>query len=864
MGQPRASRRKVVAVSSDEEDEPTPVAPAAVSSEDEEPVKPQKRSTGKLKSIKKSTVAQQFTPTTSTQGGSSQVQKSPAKPKASKVKSKTAVKDPAKTTGKPIYSFFNAATQRQRLSEPSASPEKPVPKEEPEAIHDGSDDDGTSVALSNGSSVALAMRKRKVQHGQSFEDDATLPPPATQKFRKTSDGGRTPSFTVTNEDKRPWTEQFAPSDLLELAVHKRKVTDVRQWLNDAVNGRRRKVLVMKGAAGTGKTATVRLLAKDMSFEVSEWRNPAGADLTSEGSLSTTEQFGDFVRVAGKSTGLTLFIGDETNALVVEPTHDDSGIPECKKQMLLIEEFPNTFSRSSATLQAFRSTILQYVSSPPVSHEIATPIVLVISETLLSTNTAAADSFTAHRLLGPELVNHPYVNMIEFNSIAPTILTKALETIVVKEARKSGRRKTPGPQVIKHLAETGDIRSAISSLEFLCLRGDDGDSWSSKVAFTKPKKAKAEPAMTKAEEEALKLISNRESTLGIFHAVGRVVYNKRVDPVAMESLAQPPPWLPQHRRTKVPEAKVDMLIDELGTDTPTFLAALHENYALSCSCSGVEDTLDSLGGSIDNISDADLLSVDRFSFGTRAFSGSATDGLRQDEMAFQVAVRGVLYSLPSPVHRNPPAGSSKADAHRMFYPTSLKLWKAREEVESMLGLLTARLQSNSFDDVSRSRVNGPADTGGVERWKRNNNVRGMPEGLEQHDGEQSRIHLSAITKKEALLERLPYMAQIRSARQAPTSSDTALGQILSVTRVNDQASRNPSDEDAAEEEPDISGAPEQWTTDKPDPELQADMKKASAARSKGKRKAATEGGGLSISVESCVEKLVLEDDDIVDD
>lgn len=860
MGQPRASRRRVV-VSSDVEDE-APQAATVASSDDEEPRKPQGRATGKLKSLKKPTkTQQQRTPTTSTQSGSSQ--RSPAKPKASKAKSKTAVKDAPKANGKSIYSFFNAATQRQRLSQPSASPEKPAFKEEPEAIHDGSDDEGASVDLSKGSSVARAMRKRKAQQSRDLEEDASLPPPATQKFRKTSDGGRTPSFAVTNDDKRPWTEQLAPADMSELAVHKAKVADVRGWLDHALNGRRRKVLVLKGAAGTGKTTTVKLLAKEMKLEVSEWRNPAGAELTTEGSLSTTEQFGDFVRVAGKSAGLTLSSGSDTNEPPSDAIHNERETPEGKRQMLLIEEFPNTFSRSSTTLQAFRSTISQYVSSPLLSHETVTPIVMIISETLLSTNTAAADSFTAHRLLGPELVSNPYVNMIEYNSVAPTILTKALETIVVKEARKSGRRKTPGPQVIKHLAKTGDIRSAVSSLEFLCLRGDDGDCWSSKVAFTKPKKAKTEPAMTKAEQEALKLISNRESTLGIFHAVGRVVYNKRVEPAVGDPSAQPPAWLPQHRRTKLPEADVDSLIDELGTDTPTFVAALHENYALSCSCSSPEESLDSLSGSIDSISDADLLSVDRFSFGTRAFSGSATDGLRQDEMSFQVAVRGTLFSLPSPVHRDPPAGGSKASAHRMFYPTSLKLWKSREEVETMLDLLTAKLQSNSLHSKApRSGANDAASGDGVERWQRGKDFAGASEKPDrQDDGKQPSPHLSGITKQEALLERLPYMTQLLSAQRAPTANNIVLDQILSVTRI--QGSPSAADEDVAEEDPNHVEAPEQWTTDLPDPDS-LNAKTPAGIRNKHNQKLGRESGGLSFPVESQVERLVLEDDDIVDD
>ena len=143
---------------------------------------------------------------------------------------------------------------------------------------------------------------------------------------------------------------------------------------------------------------------------------------------------------------------------------------------------------------------------PSQQDVIIPVVMIISETLLTTTSASADSFTAHRLLGPEILRHPGTGVIEFNDIAPTLLAKALELIVQKEARKSGRRRTPGPQVLKRLGEIGDIRNAISSLEFLCLKGDDDADWGSKVTFTKTKKAPKDQAMTKHERESLELTS----------------------------------------------------------------------------------------------------------------------------------------------------------------------------------------------------------------------------------------------------------------------------------------------------------------------------------------------------------------------
>ncbi|KAK0834294.1 RFC checkpoint protein Rad17 [Friedmanniomyces endolithicus] len=818
MAPSRAPRRRALVVSSDEE-YPGEEKPVSGPSEDDEPVKPRKGTTGKLKAVDKTKSPQQLTTATSTPEGSSQ--KSPARRKAGKTKTKTAVKSEPLPNGKSIFSFFNATTQRQQLSQPSASPQKPT-QEEPEAIHDQTDDDGTAVSLSKGSSTALAVRKRKSQQTVSTKDDAFSVPSATQKFRKTNDGSRIAFLGVVNEDKRPWTEQFAPLDLSDLAVHKRKVADVRQWLESAVDGKRQKVLVLKGAAGTGKTTTIRLLAKELGATVSEWQNPAGADPSTEGSTTTAGHFEDFVRRVGKSSSLSFAVGDHVEAV---PDHVKEGVDRTK-QIVLVEEFPNTFSRTSATLQSFRSTLLQYVSSPAVQEARVTPIVMIISETLLSTNTAAADSFTAHRLLGPELLNHPLINTIEFNPVASTFLTKALETIVLKEARKSGRRRTPGPQVLKRLAETGDIRSAVSSLEFLCLRGDDTESWSSRIQFTKPKKKPVEPLLTKAEDDALRLVSNRESSLGIFHAVGRVVYNNRISPPSGQSPAEPPPWLPQHRRPKIPERDVDSLIDELGTETSTFIAALHENYALSCtSSSSTETTLASLSDCAENISDADLLSVDRFAFGTRAFSGSAVDGLRQDEMAFQVAVRGLLFSLPFPVHRS---SSGSLDGVREAYQP-------------------------------RGAVRGE----GVEAWSRNtgNFVLSAADQITSDDDDAPR---STVTQAEMLLERLPFLAQILAARQRTEAPSLLLRNVLSVSRMTGRT-----DDATAAEEPEDEDAPapgDAWSTDKPDLDDGDHSKLRTKTKEKSGGKEAmgkTEGGGLAIPVEMRVERLVLEEDDIVD-
>ncbi|PIB01712.1 Cell cycle checkpoint protein RAD17 [Cercospora beticola] len=771
-------------------------------------------------------------------------------------------KDKPKSGGRPITSFFNAATQKQQGSQYLASPDKLAAfHDEIEVIEDDIDEDevngeSSQTTLSRGSSTALAARKRKFGGVATLEKPPPLSQHASQKFRKALNGDRAPSLIKAPSDQLPWTERFAPSDLSELAVHKRKVADVRAWLDSFYQGRRQSVLVLKGAAGTGKTTTVRLLCKDIGVELIEWKPRAAFETGADSFASSATEFAEFVARAGKVRGLALSNGTSTDTEAgVEPLQPQDSTSNTHRQALLVEEFPNTFSKTSSTLQSFRTALAQYVMSTVPADTLPIPIIMVISETLLSTTTASADSFTAHRLMGPELVTNSHINTIEFNAIAPTFMTKALELIVVKEARKSGRRKTPGVEILKRLSESGDIRSAVTSLEFLCVRGDEGD-WSSKVAFTKPKKSKAVLPATAAEQEALKLISNRESSLGLFHSVGKVVYNKRIESLQPSSIPQPPPWLSQFNRLKVTETDPNALIDELGTDTSTFLAALHENYALSCAGPTAEQRLDSLLGCMENLSDSDLLSLDRFSMGTRAFSGSSIDTLRQDEMCFQVAVRGLLFSLPYPVHRSEAGAGKRGDAHRMFYPASLRLWRKREEIETALDAVIDKV----IQGTTISGVNPDSGTG-VEKWKRGNSLEQSSKQGDMSGTHEEAPKLSAQAKVEVLLERLPYMTHILDSAKSSSRQHELQDQIRTITRMD--GVHLPDDEEEADldsGEADI-GA-EQWSTDRPDTEVKASTT-STPRKARTARQPSMMFQGMNSPVEKRVQSLILEEDDIED-
>ncbi|EOD50052.1 putative cell cycle checkpoint protein rad17 protein [Neofusicoccum parvum UCRNP2] len=440
MRQPRSTTKKAVVLSSDDEDA-RPSSPPA--------------------------------PTTRSKASSARAKPSAQGSRASRPSRSSQPPPKPRSKEKTIYSFFNAATQRQRSQEPVSSQKVAATdtvEDQDDAIQDDSLDDEPNNPSSGQSAARLALRKRQrgaFAEADSLDQDAL--PGGSQKFLKASTGQRIPtpapaSASVNEADQRPWVEKYGPGSLDELAVHKKKVADVRAWLTNVLGGRERKrLLVLKGAAGIAKTTTVNLLSKDVGFEINEWKNPMGSDFSSDTFVSLSAQFEDFMGRSSKFGSLDFGVQEETSS---QRTRADA----LSKQIILIEEFPNTFTRSSSALQSFH------------------------------------------------IMNHPGTTVIEFNPIAPTFLTKALELVVAKEARKSGRKTTPGPQVIKKLSEIGDVRSAISTLEFLCLRGDENSDWGSRVTFKAPKKGMREKPMTKMEQESLALVTQRESTLGIFHAV----------------------------------------------------------------------------------------------------------------------------------------------------------------------------------------------------------------------------------------------------------------------------------------------------------------------------------------------------------
>jgi cell cycle checkpoint protein len=508
---------------------------------------------------------------------------------------------------------------------------------------------------------------------------------------------------------------------------------------------------------------VKLLAQTLGFDILEWKNPPVSEFATKGYVSVATQFEEFLGRGNKFRGLDL------DGVTESPLGAQDSNRYTQQRIILVEEYPTLLTRSSSSLAAFRLSLQRYLAMGDTlpsnmlhrggtNAQASSPIVVIVSETHLNSG-SSSESLTVHRLLGPDLYNHPSTTIIDFNSIASTFMYKALELILEKEARHSRRDKDPGPAILQSISRSGDIRSAVASLEFLCL-----DIGGLGVSGTRSKKQfRKNVTLTSLEKDTLKLVTQRETSLGIFHAIGKIVYNKRDDAgIATEGLKLPPPpdHMRHHDRPKASQVPVNELVEETGTETQTFISALHENYVPSCDGSSFADCADAC---ISALSDSDMLCVDHKGSVNRTSAG--VDLLRQEDISYQVAARGLLFALPHPVQRritSNRAGRS-SDAHKMSFPSTLRLIREREEIDGLTNIWEKRLLE-SAGVVSPT----PRKDFGIPLPLR----KCKPDKLEDPSHARAGI-VTMISREDLLLYQLPYLAKIHH-------NETEISQLRRIT------------------------------------------------------------------------------------
>uniref|UniRef100_A0A2K5IXR7 Cell cycle checkpoint protein RAD17 n=1 Tax=Colobus angolensis palliatus TaxID=336983 RepID=A0A2K5IXR7_COLAP len=356
----------------------------------------------------------------------------------------------------------------------------------------------------------------------------------------------------------------------ELAVHKKKIEEVETWLKAQVLERQPKqggsILLITGPPGCGKTTTIKVLSKEHGIQVQEWINPVLPDFQKDDfrEIFNTESSFHMFPYQSQIAVFKEFLLRATKYNKLQMLGDDL---RTDKKIILVEDLPNQFYRDSHTLH---EVLRKYVRIGRC------PLIFVISDSLSGDNN--------QRLLFPkEIQEECSISNISFNPVAPTIMMKFLNRIVTIEANKNGGKITvPDKTSLELLCQgcSGDIRSAINSLQFSSSKGENnlwprkkGMSLKSDAVLSKSKRRKKPDRVF--ENQEVQAIGGKDVSLFLFRALGKILYCKRASLTELDS-----PRLPSHlseyeRDTLLVEPEEIVEMSHMPGDL--FNLYLHQNY-----------------------------------------------------------------------------------------------------------------------------------------------------------------------------------------------------------------------------------------------------------------------------------------------
>lgn len=274
-----------------------------------------------------------------------------------------------------------------------------------------------------------------------------------------------------------WAQKHEPKFSKDLAVHKKKITQVSDWLKQAFTRNTPQLLILLGPTGAAKTTTVKALLNEMDVELVEWENPVHISTFVEGQNYTSigSAFSDVIRAATKRTGLSFNVIEKVKS----------------KRVFVVEDIPSV---ANANRAAIHLALESFVNATGKTH----PLIIIMSE--IASNSKNDSPVNLRQLCPSSVTKYQGTHQITFNPVAKTILIKALTRICDLEFKIYPRRKMrPSKSIIEMIADScgGDIRAAIHTLQFnsICpLKGGTA--------------------------------SSRDIEANLFSALGKVLYNKR--------------------------------------------------------------------------------------------------------------------------------------------------------------------------------------------------------------------------------------------------------------------------------------------------------------------------------------------------
>ncbi|XP_050227110.1 cell cycle checkpoint protein RAD17 isoform X2 [Mercurialis annua] len=439
--------------------------------------------------------------------------------------------------------------------------------------------------------------------------------------------------------KELWVDKYKPQSLEELAVHKKKVEEVKAWFEKRLKASEENlsnyVLVITGQAGTGKSITINTIASHFGATLFEWKTPTPTiwqehmHNTNRG-ISYTSKLDDFVNFSEKIRKYGLF--------------PSSFSAESKPPIiLLIDDLPVANGRvafeklQSCLLLLARSTqvptailLTDYGKEDPADHSAR-----FLEELQLSLESAGACK-------------------VSFNPIT----NNSIKKVITRICKQEHHNLTTEQIDLIAKASGGDIRHAITSLQLFCVQPNIMPNLSA-LSNSSPSYSDGSADEINALISGFSSLFGRDETLSLFHALGKFLHNKRDAevPIVLDHDA----FLVSDKFSRLPmkmDAPEKVLCQAHGQARP-ITDFLHENVLDFISDEGMDAARDVAS----YLSDVDLL---LYSFrGMSSRSNEANNVLQS--AAASVAVRGVLF------------GNSCSSSSRWHAIRKPKLWQVDQSM-----------------------------------------------------------------------------------------------------------------------------------------------------------------------------------------
>ncbi|KAI6194330.1 hypothetical protein M3Y96_01113600 [Aphelenchoides besseyi] len=322
-------------------------------------------------------------------------------------------------------------------------------------------------------------------------------------FNRIKPSKRTPTRSKLETPAKRMKKQISPETSLlldqeKLVVNKKKVNEVREWLESKITGEHtgKTCLLISGPSGSGKTSTLRTLCDDLDFDVTEWETFADIEekesFISDNVITETDLFTDFINDKGSKC---IMAGGRT------------------RRLKLIKEIPNYLVRDPQRLQTvLRDTI-------PHSNFITIFLLTTIENNY---------ELCIHRYLPETFLKELNIHHIKFNPISTTAMRTYVKDLVGKSNGKISDQ-------IVETSNDNDLRTAMVMSNLY--NKHDGKVESS-------------------------FFQKSESFVQLHHYIGKVLYAKRLDKTPEWTKSQSSMGIevnPDDRREKPPKESIAKLL-----------------------------------------------------------------------------------------------------------------------------------------------------------------------------------------------------------------------------------------------------------------------------------------------------------------